>query len=87
MVQSKQTARKSSREQLAQANGVWKKPHRYRPGAVARREIRRYQKTTEIPTRKLPFKRLINGAAKRSKHASMMPEDIKLARRIRGERA
>ena len=32
-----------------------KKPHRYRPGTVALREIRRYQKSTELLIRKLPF--------------------------------
>ena len=35
------------------------KPHRYRPGTVALREIRKYQKTTELLIRKLPFQRLI----------------------------
>jgi hypothetical protein len=34
-----------------------KKPHRYRPGTVALREIRRYQKSTELLIRKLPFQR------------------------------
>ena len=29
-------------------NGGVKKPHRYRPGTVALREIRRFQKTTEL---------------------------------------
>ena len=32
---------------------------RYRPGTVALREIRRYQKSTELLIRKLPFQRLI----------------------------
>ena len=32
-----------------------KKPRRYRPGTVALREIRRYQKSTELLIRKLPF--------------------------------
>ena len=36
-----------------------KKPHRYRPGTVALREIRRYQKTTDLLLRKLPFQRLV----------------------------
>ena len=36
-----------------------KKPHRYRPGTVALREIRRYQKFTELLLRKLPFQRLV----------------------------
>jgi len=35
------------------------KPHRYRPGTVALREIRRYQKTTELLIKKLPFQRLM----------------------------
>ncbi len=32
-----------------------KKPHRYRPGTVALREIRKYQKSTELLIRKAPF--------------------------------
>ena len=36
-----------------------KKPHRYRPGTVALREIRRYQKSTELLLRKAPFQRLV----------------------------
>ena len=61
MARTKQTARKSTggkapRKQLATkaarksaptAGGV-KKPHRYRPGTVALREIRKYQKSTEL---------------------------------------
>ena len=31
------------------------RPHRYQPGIVALREIRRYQKSTEFLIRKLPF--------------------------------
>ena len=34
---------------------------RYRPGTVALREIRRYQRTTELLIRKLPFARLVRG--------------------------
>jgi histone H3 len=41
------------------APGGTKKPHRYRPGTVALREIRRYQKSTELLLRKLPFQRLV----------------------------
>ena len=33
--------------------------NRYRPGTVALREIRKYQKTTELLIRKLPFQRLV----------------------------
>ena len=40
-----------------------KKPHRYRPGTVALREIRRYQKSTELLIRKLPFQRLVREIA------------------------
>ena len=36
-----------------------KKPHRFRPGTVALREIRRYQKSTELLIRRLPFQRLV----------------------------
>ena len=39
----------------APATGGVRGPHRYRPGAVALREIRRYQKSTELLIRKLPF--------------------------------
>lgn len=36
-----------------------KKPHRFRPGTVALREIRRYQKSTDPLIPKAPFKRLV----------------------------
>ena len=45
-----QAARKN-----APSTGGVKKPHRYRPGTVALREIRRFQKSTELLIRKLPF--------------------------------
>ena len=103
--------------------GGFKKPMRYRPGTVALREIRRYQKSTELLIRKLPFARLVreiaqdfktdlhfqreaiaalqeageaylvglfedtNLCAIHAKHVTIMPKDIQLARRIRGERA
>ncbi|XP_060942098.1 histone H3.3A-like [Limanda limanda] len=132
MARTKQTARKSEggkapRKQLAtkaarSAGGV-KKPHRYRPGTVALREIRRYQKSTELLIRKLPFQRLVreiaqdfktdlrfqsaaigalqeaseaylvglfedtNLCAIHAKRITVMPKDIQLARRIRGERS
>lgn len=44
------------------AGGI-KKPHRFRPGTVALREIRRYQKSTEMLIRKLPFQRLVREIA------------------------
>ncbi|XP_040119552.1 histone H3.3C-like [Oryx dammah] len=39
------------------------KPHRYRPGTVALREIRPYQKSTHLLIRKLPFQRLVREIA------------------------
>ncbi|MED6266439.1 hypothetical protein CHARACLAT_002138 [Characodon lateralis] len=112
-----------SRPLSAPSTGGVKKPHRYRPGTVALREIRRYQKSTELLIRKLPFQRLVreiaqdfktdlrfqsaaigalqeaseaylvglfedtNLCAIHAKRVTIMPKDIQLARRIRGERA
>ena len=45
------------------ATGGLKKPMRYKPGTVALREIRRYQKTSELLIRKLPFSRLVREVA------------------------
>ncbi|KAK9727782.1 centromeric DNA-binding histone H3-like protein cse4 [Basidiobolus ranarum] len=39
------------------------KTRRYRPGTVALREIRHYQKTTDLLLRKLPFARLVREIA------------------------
>ena len=101
-----------------------KKPHRFRPGTVALRDIRKYQKSTDLLIRKLPFGRLVrqiaqdnikhtlrfqssailaiqeaceaylvglfedtNLCAIHAKRITIMPKDIQLARRIRGERA
>jgi histone H3 len=104
--------------------GGIKKPHRYRPGTVALREIRRFQKNSELLIRKGPFQRLVreiattgenkgkdlcfqstamlalqeaseaymvgsfedtNLAAMHAKRVTIMPRDMQLARRIRGE--
>ena len=103
-------------------SGGVKKPHRYRPGTVALREIRKYQKSTDLLIRKLPFQRLVreiaseykndlrfqasavlalqeaaesyiiglfedtNLCAIHGKRVTIMPKDMQLARRIRGER-
>ena len=40
-----------------------RKRQRYKPGTVAIREIRRYQKSTELLIRKLPFQRLVREIA------------------------
>ena len=98
-----------------------KKPRRFRPGTVALREIRKFQKSTELLIRKLPFQRVVreiatqfksdlrfqtqailalqeateaylvglfedtNLLAIHSKRVTIMPKDMHLARRIRGE--
>ena len=43
--------------------GGLKRPMRYRPGTVVLREIRHYQKLTELLIRKLPFNRLVREIA------------------------
>ena len=40
-----------------------RKPRRYRPGTVALREIRRYQKSSELLIRQMPFQRLVREIA------------------------
>lgn len=55
-------ATKAARLSRPQVGGV-KRPHRYRPGTVALREIRRYQRTTDYLIRKLPFQRLVRQIA------------------------
>ena len=108
-------------QRVKQSTGAIKKPHRYRPGIRALMEIRRYQKTTKLLIRKLPFQRLIreiaqdcksdlhfqssaimalqeateaflislfedtNLCAIHAKRVTIMPKDIQLARRIRGD--
>ena len=80
MARTKLTARKSTgqkapRKQLASkaarktapATGGVKKPHRYRPGTVALREIRKYQTSTDLLLRKLPFQRLVREIAQEFK--------------------
>lgn len=57
---------KSVRKSLPPTGGV-KKPHRYRPGTVALREIRKYQKSTELLIRQLPFQRLVREIAQNYK--------------------
>ena len=54
----KALATKAARKSACATGGV-KKPHRYRPGTVALREIRRYQKSTEALIANAPFQRLV----------------------------
>jgi len=118
----KQLGTKAARKSAPISSGV-KKPHRYRPGTVALREIRKFQKSTELLIRKLPFQRLVreiatdyksdlrfqsqavlalqeaseaylvglfedtNLCAIHAKRVTIMPKDIQLARRIRGEKS
>jgi histone H3 len=99
-----------------------KRVHKYRPGIVALKEIRRYQRSTNLLIRRAPFQRLVrevvqdinpklrlqshalaciqeaseaylvglfedtNLCAIHAKRVTIMPKDIQLARRIRGER-
>ena len=82
MARTKQTARKQTppagkapRKQIgskaarksAPIQGGVKKPHRYRPGTVALREIRKFQKSTDLLIRKLPFQRVVREIAQQFK--------------------
>ena len=98
------------------------KPHRFRPGTVALREIRRFQNTTPCLIPRQPFQWLVkeiaqnlnsnlrfqstaiaalqeateaylvlliedtNLCAIHARRVTIMPKDMQLARRIRGER-
>ena len=95
--------------------------HRFRPGTVALREIRKYQKSTDTLIQKIPFRRLVceiainidnqkrfqesalsaiqetaeaylvsllgeaNLCAIHAKRVTIMPKDIQLSQRIRGD--
>jgi histone H3 len=63
----KQLGSKSARKSAPTSQGGVKKPHRFRPGTVALREIRKYQKSTELLLRKLPFQRLVREIAQEFK--------------------
>jgi len=45
------------------AGNEQRKKHRYRPGTVALREIRKYQKSTDLLIQKLPFSRVVREIA------------------------
>ncbi|XP_077989722.1 uncharacterized protein LOC144444179 [Glandiceps talaboti] len=101
--------------------GGIKRPVRYRPGALALKEIRKYQRSTQLLIRKLPFQRLVKEIAQNfftgiriqtfallalqeaaegylvdlfedsylcaihAKRVTLMPKDLILAKRLRGE--
>ena len=105
----------------AKQGGI-KKKRRWRPGTVALRQIRRYQRSTDLLLPKLPFQRLVREVAEsfksdlrfqatsilalqecseaylvglfedanlcaiHAKRVTIMPKDMGLALRIRGER-
>jgi histone H3 len=55
-------AARAYRDATGGVGGI-KKSHRFKPGTVALREIRRYQKSSELLIRKLPFQRLVREIA------------------------
>lgn len=64
MIMSQTAGKKAATAVKARpSNGGIKKPHRFKPGTVALREIRRYQKSTELLIRKMPFQRLVREVA------------------------
>ena len=116
----KQLASKAARKSAGSIAGS-KPVKRFRPGTVALREIRKYQKSTELLLRKGPLQRLVreiagdyvgekkfqsqalmalqeatesfmvsmfedsNLCALHAKRVTIMPKDMVLARRIRGD--
>ena len=120
-VAPKKAEKKAKKAASASATGV-KRSHRFRPGTVALREIRRFQRGTDLLLRKAPFQRLVrevatshkeglrfqasavaavqeateayvvsllsdtNLCALHTRRVTIMPRDVQLARRLRGER-
>ena len=118
----KMRKKKETKVKIRGTGGI-KRPHRFRPGTVALREIRRYQKSTDLLIRKLPFQRVVreiaanysvhgplrfqsaalmalqeatecylvglfedsNLCAIHAKRVTIMPHDLHLARRLRGD--
>jgi histone H3 len=62
---AKKTAKETTKavRKSTQETGEVKKKRRNRPGTVALREIRRYQKSTDLLIRKAPFQRLVREIA------------------------
>ena len=117
------TAEQKRKIHEARMQGRRIKPHRYRAGTVALKDIRHYQGSTALLIRKLPFQRVVREIAQdiktdlrfqsaailclqeateaylvglfddaylcaiHARRVTIMPRDIQLARRIRGERA
>ncbi len=66
-------------QKLARRVGGVKKPHRYCPGTVAIRKIRKYQKNTDLLIRKAPFQRLVKEIATNLKSDLRMQSTALLA--------
>lgn len=60
---SKIGKKSTAKPRSVNSDGKQKKAHRFRPGTVALREIRRYQKSTDLLIQKKPFQRLIREIA------------------------
>lgn len=69
MGRTKEIARKSTTTKVSKKapvigrNTGMMKPHKFRPGVVVLREIRKYQKSTDLLIKKLPFQRLVKEIA------------------------
>lgn len=121
-LETKTKGKEKSARIAAKEMKLQKVKRRHRPGTVALQEIRRYQKSTELLIRKLPFQRFVreiaqsfkmelrfqaaalsalqeaseaylvglfedtNLCAVHAKRVTIMPRDIQLSRRIRGEK-
>lgn len=122
-VTKKKKTLKGVKAAVTAATGGVKKPHRFKPGTVALREIRKYQKSHDLLFAKMPFARVVreltydimsgreyrfqkgamlalqeateaylvtlfedsNLCAIHAKRVTILPKDLKLARRIRNE--
>ena len=65
--QAAKAAKVAKKSGMKAPKGGVKKLHRFRPGTVALKEIRRYQKSTELLIQKLPFQQLVQEIAGDSK--------------------
>jgi len=65
--------------------GRVKKRHRYRPGTVAMREIRKYQRSTELLIRKAEFQRMVREITYRYKADLRFQEAALLALQVAAE--
>jgi histone H3 len=122
MARTKETARKAPKKAKKSTGSGVKKSFKWHPGTVALRQIKKYQKSTELLLRKAPFARLVRESASafkdglrfqssaiaaiqeateanavgllsdsnllaiHSKRVTLLPRDLHLARRLRGER-